>query len=197
MNTDQQNLLLDYASRFLPMDVPGDIISVLASEFAMVIREWLSQDELNEVLARNARYSPSVDAVHDFCDANMAMEEAFQNLGLPAPGDVGDECDAAGLLWHAAWVYAKRARYWADVFPAGNPSTVGTIVLWGRAFEKWQGGANRCGWRHDLPDGRYILITDCDGQLYWGGRAWCFRLYERGGECRLLLPNEPMDDGQA
>lgn len=197
MNTEQQNLLLDFASRHLPMDVPGDIVSVLASEFAKVIREWLSQEELNEALARNARYSPSVDAVHDFCDANMAMEEAFQNLGLPAPGDVGDECAAAGLLWHAAWVCAKNVRYWADIFPAGAPSSIGKITLWGRPFEKWSAGGDAWGWRHALPDGRCIVLSDCDGQLYWGGRAWCFRVCELSGECSLLLPDEPMSDWQS
>lgn len=91
------------------IDVGNAIARALADRFAFELRGWLSRREWDEVLARNAR-EPADSAVchsHDFCDANMAMDEAFAVVVGRTP-DTGSDADAK--LWSAAWADAKR-RY--------------------------------------------------------------------------------------
>lgn len=91
------------------IDVGNAVTRALADRFAFELRGWLSRREWDEVLARNAR-EPADSAVchsHDFCDANMAMDEAFAVVVGRTP-DTGSDADAK--LWSAAWADAKR-RY--------------------------------------------------------------------------------------
>jgi len=86
----------------------------LADEFTKVLRDWLSEDEFYRMQRLNTvEENPGVCHSHDFCDANMAMEEAFQNLGIPTAFDVGDGeagHEAACELWNHAWEIAAE-RY--------------------------------------------------------------------------------------
>jgi hypothetical protein len=80
----------------------------LAYEFAAILREWLSEAEFEEVRRRNAL--PEYDdagacASHDFCDANIVMEEAFKRVFNREP-DVSTEADTD--IWNTAWDTAKR-----------------------------------------------------------------------------------------
>src|SRR5664279_2766740 len=59
----------------------------VAIEFCKVLHQWLTADEMTEVVKRNKTYHEGICATHDSCDANMAMYEAFSNLGLKADID--------------------------------------------------------------------------------------------------------------
>jgi hypothetical protein len=118
---------MDYVRKFIEADErlatwqavvsaePAATVDRVAGEFSRVLHEWLTADELAEALRRNA--SPEYAgccATHDFCDANMAMQEAFIAAGLPDPGlfhgvhDCGLSTDD---LWDAAWDAAKAANF--------------------------------------------------------------------------------------
>src|SRR5687768_5328662 len=79
----------------------------VADAFSAIIREWLTAEELEEVVKRNkVRSHPSVCHSHDFCDANVAMSEAFEKLLGLSDDEV---CDLAtgetrvSELWNEAW----------------------------------------------------------------------------------------------
>ena len=95
--------------------------TAVAFEFSEVLRNWLTLEEMDEVILRNANeYKDSdVCASHDFCDANMAMAEAFDNLGLTTTADIEDcestEWIAAQDLWNTAWTIAKISSFNSEV----------------------------------------------------------------------------------
>lgn len=76
---------------------------LLAVAFHKLVREALAE-HLEEIDRRNAAIeNKNVCATHDFCDANMLMDEAFTER-------TGHEVDAEDkddtLLWSAAWTIA-------------------------------------------------------------------------------------------
>jgi hypothetical protein len=85
----------------------------LASEFVAVLREWLTPAEMAEMRRRNvANIGAPICASHDYCDANVAMDVAFERIVgresvMPDEGPQGIDDQA---LWDAAWSLA-RARY--------------------------------------------------------------------------------------
>jgi hypothetical protein len=88
----------------------------LANAFVAVLTEWLTPEQMFQVRRRNAqRTSELVCHSHDFCDANMAMDQAFKKVIGRDPLDYlnhdeegsMDEADVA--LWNAAWEYAVRS----------------------------------------------------------------------------------------
>ncbi|HXU28315.1 MAG TPA: hypothetical protein VN698_13875, partial [Bacteroidia bacterium] len=53
----------------------------LSKEFAKVLKSWLSRAQIAEVIATNAEdIKNDMCASHNFCDANMAMNEAFETV---------------------------------------------------------------------------------------------------------------------
>lgn len=91
----------------------------IALEFSRVLREWLTPEEMADVVATNKRDNPgdSICASHNYCDANMAMELAFHNLDLKTCFDVSDEGEEtpeyieANRLWNEAWSIAKASGF--------------------------------------------------------------------------------------
>ena len=93
----------------------------IADAFADVLRDWLTADQWAEMQARNVVYSDGVCASHDFCDANMAMAEAFETVtgrepafgydtladGSPVDPAAAIQADADCDTWNAAWAIAK------------------------------------------------------------------------------------------
>lgn len=79
----------------------------LAHEFTRILRdEWLGAHNWAEMVKANAAETEiGICHSHDYCDANMAMLEAFKIVH-------GRECetndDADALLWTDAWNEAKR-----------------------------------------------------------------------------------------
>lgn len=84
----------------------------LADEFIRVMRTWLTVNELILVDARNADEPPrsNVCHTHDFCDANMAMDEALTNLGTDLFRD-GEMREDVGALWDSAWELAIKRGF--------------------------------------------------------------------------------------
>lgn len=88
------------------------IALLIAMEFCRILRRDLSVEDLGEVCARNAvETSSGVCHSHDFCDANMVMEEAFHALGRATCADIGLDANpglaaahqASCDLWDEAW----------------------------------------------------------------------------------------------
>jgi hypothetical protein len=95
----------------------------LAKEFCVVIREWMKPDEMQKVIALNrSEENPEICHTHDFYDANMAMDEAGERLGLHLCPDEDENGNVVGVghtedatnLWCEAWSIAKRAEFMAD-----------------------------------------------------------------------------------
>lgn len=96
----------------------------LAKAFAKVLKEWLSDEEMAAVVATNKAdgYDASTCASHDFCDANMAMDEAYKKIYPEfdkAAWDDNDKTEGLGKLWdkhtdlwNEAWDLAKRADFY-------------------------------------------------------------------------------------
>lgn len=88
--------------------------TALAAEFVTTLKSWLTPVEFLQMRFRNAREeSDLVCHSHDYCDANMAMDEAMRKLGLAEQLDsdserLGDE-NALTDLWNSAWEKAMPA----------------------------------------------------------------------------------------
>lgn len=81
----------------------------LGSEFSIVLREWLTPEQLREIDRLNAAEpeGSSVCHSHDFCDANEAMIEALGRFNIEP--DLQDETQIA--LINAAWDSAKAVGF--------------------------------------------------------------------------------------
>lgn len=72
----------------------------LAEEFIGALKQWLTADEWAEMCAENATEEDNaICHSHDYCDANMAMQAAFESIGIKV--DVDD--DAQASAWNTAW----------------------------------------------------------------------------------------------
>ena len=92
----------------------------LAADFSRGLNEYLTEDKMAEVIARNATeaYQDGACATHDFCDANVFMLEAFQKvLGREYTfynsdiegSDKENENDTC--LWNKAWEIARDNNF--------------------------------------------------------------------------------------
>jgi hypothetical protein len=83
---------------------------VLGAAFVAVLKDWLTADDFAEMQEVNATPDFTAPngpcASHNYCDANMAMSEAFE-VALGREPDVFDQDDGAEgpdvTLWNAAW----------------------------------------------------------------------------------------------
>jgi hypothetical protein len=85
----------------------------IAKAFADALRDDLTPEQWEAMRARNAspEYGPDVCASHDFCDANMVMQEAWQGvIGREFLPDDAPPAEADCALWGLAWGIA-RAEY--------------------------------------------------------------------------------------
>jgi hypothetical protein len=92
--------------------------AALAKAFVAVLKEWLSPEDFADMRVRNVGSDDRTCASHDFCDANIAMLEAFEATmdaepkfleGTDAEGNFKAEQDAEMALWNLAWSLAKPA----------------------------------------------------------------------------------------
>ena len=102
----------------------------IAAEFVRILRSWATDEEWDAMLRDNAAEADSgVCHSHDFCDANMAMEEAFHNLGFKTCADIEEESAEKGVatdLWNAAWD-AARAMSLGGGRPRPLPSVLAGV----------------------------------------------------------------------
>lgn len=86
---------------------PQKEIERLALVFSGLIAAEFSADVLAEIKRKNATpdYQAGACATHDYCDANMFMEAAF-NYAYRRPPELESESDLD--LWNEAWHFAHR-----------------------------------------------------------------------------------------
>lgn len=84
----------------------------LARLFSVVLRSWLPPEQMAEVIRRNALPgNERFCASHDFCDANMAMVEAFR---VVFERDNQAESDADTDAINDAWDMAKANHFYPE-----------------------------------------------------------------------------------
>jgi hypothetical protein len=93
---------------------------LLAVDFTRGLNEYLTEEQMAEVIKRNetAEYQDGSCATHDFCDANVMMLEAFENV-LGREFVFADEDDPHSeaqntidtMLWSAAWEIARNHKF--------------------------------------------------------------------------------------
>lgn len=94
----------------------------LAREFSLKLRHYLSEHEMSQVISLNeSEEDKDCCHSHDFCDANMVMDEAFIkvfNRSCIFPSDVEENPELAAKevedldLWNAAWTVAKNNKFY-------------------------------------------------------------------------------------
>jgi hypothetical protein len=88
----------------------------LAVGFSKVLHEWLTPAEMKKVVKQNAAWKgtkfDNCCASHNYCDANMAMLEAWVNLFGFEPRFLNDPDDENSLqLCSEAWDLAKDSGF--------------------------------------------------------------------------------------
>lgn len=90
---------------------------VIADRFAAILKKWLTAAEFAEMKRRNeqdAAYVSGACASHDYCDANVALDEAFiAVVGRPMEFDSDADVD----LWNMAWEDARKRHIGAAKEP--------------------------------------------------------------------------------
>jgi len=103
---DEDGIFREEVLHFGPRFVGDSNTAKVANAFSRILRERLAPEELRQVVERNrAETNPDVCHSQDFCDANMAMNDAFEEAmdrGFDYGGDEADE-----EIWEAAWELAK------------------------------------------------------------------------------------------
>lgn len=85
-------------------------IAKLATEFAVGLTRQLTVEEAIQVAsAQHAESNEAVCHLHDVCDANMVMWEAFTKVFNDEP-DLNDE-DLDVALINAAWPIGRQAFF--------------------------------------------------------------------------------------
>lgn len=99
----------------LEKDVPAPTLHELARSFCSTLRDWLTAEQLEIVNENNHRIGDrGICATHEFCDANMAMQEAFRYHGILTPVEVDEgsiDHDVLVDLWNSAWSIARDAGF--------------------------------------------------------------------------------------
>jgi hypothetical protein len=85
-------------------------VALLSKEFSQILKTELSAEEMTEVVRINSlpAYSDAC-ASHDFCDANMVMNEAFEKV-MQREFDFDSDCDTD--LFNGAWSLAKTNNFY-------------------------------------------------------------------------------------
>jgi len=85
----------------------------IAKSFSHLLLEEIGRGNLLTVIKKNfAEISPLVCHSHDFCDANMIMDQAFNADGIdPLGADDGCMTDEIVAIWNAAWDMAKAEKF--------------------------------------------------------------------------------------
>src|SRR3990167_3393949 len=86
---------------------------VLALTFSHVLKNWLTKDEILQVIFLNEQeISSGICHTHDFCDANQAMIDAFIKLFNCTP-EMQNDNDVD--IINAAWEMAKKERFYTVI----------------------------------------------------------------------------------
>lgn len=75
----------------------------LAGAFVILLQRDLPRADYFAARMKNRSVGEGVCASHDYCDANMVMDEAFTGLFDRSVASTDEDC----ALWNAAWDIAK------------------------------------------------------------------------------------------
>lgn len=99
-------------------------ITRLAMSFSRTLKKWLSLEEMQQLVKLTKKETDkSICHSHNFCDANMAMFEAFNvELGedVILPSEVKEnplleeKRNLQNKLWKAAWDMAKQTLFYTN-----------------------------------------------------------------------------------
>lgn len=97
----------------------------IARTFSKVLLDWLGEAKLREVISLNKADENSCHT-HDFCDSNMAMDEAMKSEGFTDEQILHNA--EFHPLWDKAWRMARENNFFLKpaTFDAG--SSHGTVV---------------------------------------------------------------------
>lgn len=79
----------------------------LSEQFSGIIRDWLTEDELEQVNTANLNSGDSCET-HEFCDPNEAMLQAF-NKAFNCELDLQDPLHVE--LFNRAWAVSKKRNF--------------------------------------------------------------------------------------
>lgn len=87
--------------------------AAVARQFCDLMREQLGEHGIGEVVHLNSKEAnPEVCHTHDFCDANLVMNDALEECGVRMDWDSEDGMpDWILALWNEAWKLAKEAGF--------------------------------------------------------------------------------------
>jgi hypothetical protein len=104
----------------MDMDFEGKVVSV-AKEFSRLLAGHLGDDLAVAVQSNRDETCEGVCHTHDYCDANMVMDEAMRNCGIDpdlARDEDGEPVEPFDTeftnLWNAAWDLAKGVEFDED-----------------------------------------------------------------------------------
>lgn len=104
-------------------------IERLAREFSKVLKEWLPAEDISDIVRLNAMEQDKlVCHSHDFCDANMAMLEATENLFIEDFTDLNEGNSKRSeliSLVNNAWDMAKENNFYS-----GDDQTLAARKMW-------------------------------------------------------------------
>jgi len=103
------------------------VVETLAREFSKEITEWLGVATMRKVILENESHKGTsyedCCATGNYCDSNMAMNEAFERVlgrefnfsyledGTETPEQLKKHEEDTDL-WNSAWDMAKKNKYW-------------------------------------------------------------------------------------
>ncbi|WP_127128008.1 hypothetical protein [Pseudoflavitalea rhizosphaerae] len=89
------------------------LINIIACAFSKILKEWLTYEQLSFINKRNDSegFNSSFCASHQFCDANMAMNEAFRRV---LQRDANVNCCKDTSIWNEAWDIAKKEHFFIE-----------------------------------------------------------------------------------
>lgn len=90
-------------------DLPSPkTVADVARAFAILVAEEIGDANTRRVDERNRQGRLDVCHSHDFCDANVCMQQAIHDVtGVPQEPLALNCCESADTLWGLAWCYAK------------------------------------------------------------------------------------------
>lgn len=163
----------------------------LAIRFSAVLREYLGPDTMTEVITRNATptYAGDCCASHDFCDANMAMLEAFAELANIEESEVDLNDEEQARAMSQAWAIAKSEAFFVSsaLTQIERPVVEETLRRHDDGTFAFVAGGVEIEWPLTSTCGRFSVDPSHYG----------FEVYETGGGCTAWRRDFKLDDGRA
>ncbi len=94
------------------LDERDELASKIAKEFCRQLRAELSSDAIGTIIdLNNDETNPQICHTHDFCDANMVMHTAMEQVDSSLVTVDAFTSDKTTTLWSMAWTLAKKSEF--------------------------------------------------------------------------------------